>query len=147
MTGVQTCALPICHLGLFSTYSNPGTLTIPVGVRVFPLKGYEINAWYMYKQMMDTTLLEAAFAPELAVRGGKIRKGQYNEIGGSILWTLNPNFDIRLAGNIALASGGSIDLAHLGNCSNGGGGAYGSSARCGGKDAALRGELRFRARF
>jgi hypothetical protein len=98
--------------------------------------------------MIDTTLLEAAFAPELAVRGGEIRKGQYNEIGGSILWTLNSYFDIRLAGNIALASGGTIDLAHLGNCNvPGGGGNYSTSARCGGSDPALRGEVRFRARF
>jgi len=135
------------HLGINSAFSNPGTFLIPAGVRVFPLKGYEINAWYMYKAMVDTTVLEAAFAPELAVRGGKIRKGQYNEIGGAVLWTLNPNFDIRLAGNVALASGGSIDLAHLGNCNPGGGGAYGSSARCGGTEPALRGEARFRARF
>jgi hypothetical protein len=135
------------HLGLNSSFSNPGTMVIPIGVRVFPVKGYEINAWYMYKAMLDTTLLEAAFAPELAVRGGKIRKGQYNEIGGAILWTLNPNFDIRLAGNVALASGGSIDLAHLGNCNTGGGGVYGSSARCGGTEPALRGEARVRARF
>jgi len=135
------------HLGLFSNYSNPGTLLIPAGVRVFPLKGYEINAWYIYKAMVNTKLLEAAFAPELQVRGGGIRKAQYNEIGGAVLWTINPNFDIRAAGNVAFAGGGSLDLAHLGNCNTGGGGAYGSSARCGGKDAALRGEVRFRARF
>src|SRR5262249_41125043 len=36
------------HLGINIAFSNPGTLLIPVGVRVFPLKGYEINAWYMY---------------------------------------------------------------------------------------------------
>ena len=101
----------------------------------------------MYKRFVDTKLLEAAFAPELAVRGGGIRKHQYDEIGGSVLWTLNPNFDIRLAGNVTFASGGSLDLAHLGNCNTGGGGAYGTSTRCGGKDAALRGEVRFRARF
>jgi hypothetical protein len=135
------------HLGINSAYSNPGTLVLPVGIRVFPLKGYEINAWYMYKRFVDTKLLEAAFAPELQVRGGGIRKHQYDEIGGSVLWTLNPNFDIRLAGNVSFAGGGSLDLAHLGNCNAGGGGAYGSSARCGGKDAALRGEVRFRARF
>jgi hypothetical protein len=63
--------------------SNPGTLLLPIGVRVFPLKGYEINAWYMHRMMLDTTLLEAAFAPELAARGiSKIRKGEYQEIGG-----------------------------------------------------------------
>jgi hypothetical protein len=84
----------------------------------------------------------------LAVRGGEIRKAQYNEIGGTVMWTLNPNFDIRLAGNIALPGGGSIDLAHLANCNvPGGGGAYTTSARCGGNDPALRGEVRFRARF
>jgi hypothetical protein len=135
------------HLGIFSTFSNPGQLMIPAGVRVFPLKGYEINAWYIYKQMLKTTLAEAAFAPELAVRGGGIRKGMYQEVGGSVLWTLNPNFDIRLAGNIAIPLGGYYDLAHLANCNAGGGGAYGSSARCGGKDLPLRGEVRFRARF
>ena len=136
------------HPGIYSTFSNPGTLVIPVGVRVFPAKGYEINAWYLYKAMLNTALLEAAFAPELAVRGGEIRKAQYNEIGGTVMWTLNPNFDIRLAGNIALPGGGSIDLAHLANCNvPGGGGAYATSARCGGNDPALRGEVRFRARF
>jgi len=135
------------HLGMNSSYSNPGTLLLPVGIRVFPLKGYEMNAWYMYKAFVNTKLLEAAFAPELAIRGGGIREHQYDEIGGSVLWTLNPNFDIRLAGNVSFAGGGSLDLAHLGNCNTGGGGAYGSSARCGGKDGALRGEVRFRARF
>jgi hypothetical protein len=135
------------HLGIESALSNPGSLVIPVGIRVFPLKGYEINAWYLYKQMLNTTVLEAAFAPELAIRGGGIRKHQYDEIGGSVLWTLNPHFDIRLAGNVTFAGGGSLDLAHLGNCNAGGAGAYGSSARCGGKSAALRGEVRFRARF
>jgi hypothetical protein len=135
------------HLGIRTTLSNPGTLLIPVGVRVFPLKGYEINAWYLYRATLDNTVLEAAFAPELAVRGGGIRKAEYQEIGGSVLWTLNPNFDIRLAGNIAIPSGGFIDLAHLGNCNAGGAGVYGSSARCGGTDPALHGEVRFRARF
>jgi hypothetical protein len=135
------------HLGIETTLSNPGSLVIPVGVRVFPLKGYEINAWYIYRAMLDTTLLEAAFAPELAVRGGGIRKGEYQEVGGSVLWTLNPNFDIRLAGNIAIPLGGYYDLAHLANCNAGGGGAYATSARCGGNDLPLRGEVRFRARF
>jgi hypothetical protein len=138
------------HLGLESSLSNPGTLLGIVGLRVFPLKGYEINGWYMYKSMTDTTLLEAAFAPELAVRSPsdrRIRKGQLQELGASVLWTLNPNFDIRLAGNIAIPLGGYIDLGHLGNCNPGGAGAYAASARCGGHDPALRGEIRFRARF
>jgi len=137
------------HLGINTTLGNPGTLLLPVGVRVFPLKGYEVNAWYMYRAMLDTTSLEIAFAPELAARGiSRIRKAEYQEIGGSILWTLNPNFDIRLSGNVAIPSGGYIDLAHLGNCNSpGGGGAYVGSARCSGADPALHGEARIRARF
>jgi hypothetical protein len=137
------------HLGIESALSNPGTLVIPVGVRIFPLKGYEINAWYMYKAMLDSTLVEAAFAPEIQARRlSGIRKGMYQEIGGTILWTLNPHFDIRLAGNIAIPLGGYYDLAHLANCNApGGGGAYVGSARCGGNDLPLRGEVRFRARF
>jgi hypothetical protein len=138
------------HLGISTALSNPGTLMLPIGIRVFPLKGYEINAWYLYRMMLDTTVLEAAFAPELAVRSPgdrRIRKGEYQEIGGSVLWTLNSNFDIRLAGNIAIPLGGYIDLAHLANCNAGGAGVYAASARCGGHDPALRGEVRFRARF
>jgi hypothetical protein len=136
------------HLGINTTLGNPGTLLLPIGIRVFPLKGYEINGWYMYRAMLDTTALRAAFAPELAARGmTTIRKGEYQEIGGSVLWTLNPNFDIRLAGNIAIPLGGDIDLAHLANCNPGGAGAYVTSARCGGHDPALHAEARFRARF
>jgi hypothetical protein len=136
------------HLGLNTTLGNPGTLLLPIGIRVFPLKGYEVNAWYMYRMMLDTTALQIAFAPELAARGmSGIRKAEYQEIGGSVLWTLNPNFDIRLSGNIAIPSGGFIDLAHLANCNAGGAGAYVGSARCGGNDPALHAEARIRARF
>jgi hypothetical protein len=139
------------HLGINTTLGNPGTGLGIVGIRVFPLKGYEINAWYLYRTMLNTRALRAAFAPELAVRAPAsrdIRLGEYQEVGGTILWTLNPSFDIRLAGSVAFPLGGYYDLAHLANCNaSNGGGAYGSSARCGGKDLPLHGEVRFRARF
>jgi hypothetical protein len=137
------------HLGVQSALSNPGTLLGFVGLKVFPLKGYEITGWYAYRSMVNTAVLEAAFAPEIKARGlSGIREGEYQEIGGSVLWTLNPNIDIRLAGNIAIPLGGFIDLAHLGNCNSpGGGGAYTTSARCGGNDPAMRAEARIRARF
>jgi hypothetical protein len=138
------------HLGINTTLGNPGTGLGIVGIRVFPLKGYEFNGWYLYRTMLNTRALRAAFAPELAVRdpGSRdIRLGEYQEIGGSVLWTLNPNFDIRLSGNIAIPLGGYIDLAHLANCNPGAAGAYATSHQCGGNDPALHGELRFRARF
>jgi hypothetical protein len=135
----------LSHLGIATTYSNAGTLLIPVGVRVFPLKGHELTGWYAYRGMVKTRLLEIAFAPELAQPGAPkhIGKGIYHEVGGYWLWTLNPNFDIRLAGNLGIAANGSKDLAELSDCNLNAPGVQ----RCHGKDVALHAEARFRARF
>jgi len=132
------------HLGLATTYSNVGTLLIPVGLKVFPLKGHELTGWYAYRGMVDSRLLEIAFAPELAAQGKRhIGKGIYHEAGAYWLWTLNPNFDIRLAGNLGFAANGSKDLAELSDCNLNAPGVQ----RCHGKDVALHAEARFRARF
>jgi hypothetical protein len=95
--------------------------------------------------MVDSTLLEVAFAPE--IQNGTIRRIRntlWHEFGGFWMWTLNPHFDIRLAGNIGLADGATNDLARLSDCSP-----SGSTVRrpCEGQAVALRGEARFRARF
>jgi hypothetical protein len=128
------------HLGINSTYSNPGTLVVPVGVKTFPLKGHEITAWYVYRGMLDSSLLEVAFAPQL--QGRKIDKGIYHEVGGYWQWTINPYFDIRLAGSVAYTADGWIDVARLADCNTGTG-----VSNCDGKNAALKGEARIRARF
>jgi len=128
------------HLGINTTYSNPGTLLIPVGVRVFPVKGHEITGWFVYRALAKSQLLERAFAPELA--GRSISKSQYYELGGFYQWTLNPHFDIRLSGNIAIPGEGYKDLARLANCNPGG-----AFRACEGDDVALSAEARFRARF
>jgi hypothetical protein len=129
------------HVGIVTTYSNPGTLVIPVGVRTFPLKGHEITGWYVYRSMITTDLLEIAFAPELA--GRSIRKTQYHGVGGFWLWTLNPHFDIRVSGEIAIPGEGYKDIARLADCNpNATGG-----QSCDGDDPALKAEARFRARF
>ena len=94
--------------------------------------------------MADTTLLETAFAPEIqAGRIHKIRKDLYYEIGGFWQWTLNPHFDIRLAGNVAVAGDGSRDLAHLADCDP----SAAARRTCQGEATALRADARFRARF
>jgi len=129
------------HLGIITTYSNPGTIVVPAGVRVFPLKGHEITGWYVYRAVVKTNLIEVAFAPELGGRG--IRKTQYHEVGGFWQWTLNPYFDIRLSGNIAIPGEGYKDIAQLADCNPA---ATGVQA-CEGDDVALTGEARFRARF
>ena len=134
----------LSHLGIATTYSNVGTLLIPVGVKVFPLKGHELTGIYAYRGMVDPRLIEIAFAPELAVQGKRnISKSIYHEVGAYWLWTLNPNFDIRLAGNMAFAGDGSKELAELSDCNLNAPGLQ----RCRGKDVALHAELRFRARF
>jgi hypothetical protein len=131
----------VSHLGIGTTYSNPGTLLIPVGVRVFPMQGHEITGWYVYRAMVHTGLLEAALAPELGGRG--ISKTQYHEVGGYWLWTLNPYFDIRLSGNMAIPGQGYKDLARLADCNPG----VPDVQACQGDNVALVGEARFRARF
>jgi len=118
------------------------------GLRVFPLKGHELVGYYGYRSMVNAKLLTIAFAPELAARHkNSIGTGEYHEIGASWQWTLNPNFDIRLSGNVAFAADGYRDLAHLANCNYGGAGTYATSIPCRGNDAALSAEARFRARF
>jgi hypothetical protein len=132
------------HLGINSTYSNPGTLNIPVGVRVFPLKGHEITGWYVYRGVAKNQLLTTAFAPELAAQGKtSIGKSLYHEIGGFWQWTLNPYFDIRLSGNIGIAGDGYKDIAQLADCNLTASGLQ----RCKGDDVALAATARFRARF
>jgi hypothetical protein len=131
------------HAAITTTYSNPGTLVGSAGLRTFPLKGHEITGWYVYRAMTHSGLLEAAFAPEIAAgRIRKIRKDLYHELGAFWMWTLNPHFDIRAAGNIAYAGNGSRDLAHLADCDPGP-----ASRRCEAETLALRGDVRFRARF
>jgi hypothetical protein len=85
--------------------------------------------------------LEAALAPELGGRG--ISKTQYHEVGGYWLWTLNPYFDIRLSGNMAIPGQGYKDLARLADCNPG----VPDVQACQGDNVALVGEARFRARF
>jgi hypothetical protein len=127
------------HVGLLVTYSNPGTLVIPVGLRVFPVKGHELAGYYVYRAMVNTNLLEIALAPELAAAGRtSIAKTQLHGIGGFWQWTLNPHFDIRIDGEIAIPGDGYKDIARLADC---------DGQPCDGNDPALRAGARFRARF
>jgi hypothetical protein len=131
------------HGAIVTTYSNPGTLVASTGVRTFPLKGHEITGWYTYRAMTHSGLLEAAFAPEIqAGTIRRIRKDLYHELGAFWMWTLNPHFDIRVAGVMAAAGDGSRDLAHLADCDPGP-----ARRRCEAETLALRGDVRFRARF
>ena len=132
------------HTGLASPYSNPGTLVIAPGVKVYPAKGHEIVGAYVYRGMLNTSLLERAFRVGIDPGfTGKFDKAQVHEVGGYWQWTLNPYFDIRLAGNVAFLGEGYLDLAKMSDCNQQLPGFQG----CTGKTTALKGEARFRARF
>lgn len=134
----------ISHVGLAVSYSNPRTLGLPVGLRAFPLKEHEVTGWYVYRALVDSSLLEAAFAPEIAAgQISGIGKGLYHEVGGFWMWTLNPHFDIRLSGNIGIPTGGTKDLGNLADCNP----SVAGRQPCEAEDVALKAEARFRARF
>jgi hypothetical protein len=131
------------HLGIATTYSNPGTFDIPVGIRTFPLKGHEITGWFVNRQVVSSGLLDRAFIKGVDPGfNGHIRKSLYNEFGGFWMWTLNPYFDIRVQGNIGIPDGGYRDLGRLANCNLGG-----PREGCTTTTSALKGDIRFRARF
>jgi hypothetical protein len=117
---------------------------IPVGLKAYPLKGHELVGWFVYRGMVTTNLLERAFVvgtdPGFS---GRFGKDQIYEFGGFWQWTLNPYFDIRLAGNAAFLGDGYKDLAQLSDCNLTAPGFQ----SCSGKATALKGEARFRARF
>ena len=112
-----------------------------MGLKAYPAKGQELVGWYVYRGMVNTTLLEVAFAPELA--GKSIGKAQIHEVGGYYQWTPNPYFDIRLSGNIAFLGSGFKAIARLADCDL----ATAGVQACDGNNIALKAEIRFRARF
>jgi hypothetical protein len=101
------------------------------------MQGHEITGRYVYRGMVDTTLLRLAFATP------DIGQAQVHEIGGHWLWTLNANFDIRLSGNVGFTGTGYRDLARLADCNL----TVPGVQACRGKDVALAAEARLRARF
>jgi hypothetical protein len=132
------------HAGIFTPYSNPGTLVIAPGVKLYPLKGHEVVGWYVYRGMLNSSLLEQAFVVGVDPGyRGKFDLAQNHEIGGYWEWTPNPYFDIRLSGNAAILGEGFKQLANLSDCNPNAAG----TQSCGGKTTALKGEVRFRARF
>jgi hypothetical protein len=128
--------------GLTSTYNNPGLLVIAPGVKFFPVKGHELDFFYIYRAVIETAPIEA----ELLANGYgpvSVSKSMTNELALMWTWTLNPHFDIRAFGAIAIPGSGAKDIASAQDCDFNTAGLQ----PCGGSDPALFGELRFRGRF
>jgi hypothetical protein len=126
------------HPGITTTYSNPGTLLIPAGVHIAPVKGHQLSLWYMYVALTDASTLNAAAG--VSLNDGDLPFFElYHEVDAAWTWTLNPHFDIRLAGSLMIPAEGVKSIASTQICDGG--------RPCQGEDLALWGEARFRARF
>jgi hypothetical protein len=124
----------LTHPGVATTYANPGTLVIPAGVKLSPVKSHELVLAYIYRAMLDSSIIENAL-------GINVNETLYHEAFLSWEWTLNRHFDIRLSGSVLIPGAGSKDIAENStteNCAIGG---------CQGEDLAFHAQARFRARF
>ena len=129
------------HAGANTTYSNPGVLTIAPGVKFALAKGHKIDAFYVYRRVMDTELIEQ----ELLNREGvavNVDETMTHELVAMYSWTPSPWFDFRLTGTANIPGEGVKDIASAQDCDPGAG-----FEPCDGEDIALTGEIRFRARF
>jgi hypothetical protein len=129
------------HAGITTAYSNPGTFNIFGGVQIFPIKGHEVNLWYLYRALADTGLIERA--AQATDPGFSMSKHIFHELGVQWEWVLSRHFEIRLTGSIMLPGDGAKDLARTVDCDV----ATPGLQSCRGEDPAMRGEARFRAQF
>jgi len=121
--------------GLDTTYSNPGTFTLVPGVKIFPVKGHELDLWYAYRAVMESAPLEAL------IGGASVDEAMVHEFSAMYTWSISKHFDIRTVGSLSLAASGGQDIAESVVCN------AATGEACDGEDVALRGEVRFRARF
>jgi hypothetical protein len=121
--------------GLSTTYTNAGTFTLVPGVKIFPVKGHEVDVFYAYRAVMESAPLEAL------IGGASVDEAMVHEFSAMYTWSINKHFDIRAVGNLSLAASGGQDVAESVVCNPS------TGETCDGEDVALRGEVRFRARF
>ena len=132
------------HPGLNITYSNPGTLLIPAGVKIAPARGHEVVLAFIYRAMLETEMLETAL-------GTNVAKALYYEGFLQWQWTLSRHFDIRLNGSVLIPGSGAKDIAETSTAgattATGTGGCDGVAMNCKGEDLGFHGQARFRAQF
>ncbi|MDH3603747.1 MAG: hypothetical protein OEU26_29405, partial [Candidatus Tectomicrobia bacterium] len=121
--------------GLATTYSNAGTFTLIPGVKIFPVKGHELDLFYAYRAVMESAPLEAL------IGGANVDESMVHEVTAMYTWRVNKHFDIRATGNLSLLASGGQDVAESVVCN------AATGQTCDGEEVALRGEVRFRARF
>jgi hypothetical protein len=137
-----------------SSMSNPGVVMPMAGIKASPLKGHDVDVWWIWTRLDTLETLQAAALQALpaTVVGADRRRflaavrdfdeNLTHEFSIAYTWTLNPHFDIRLTGNIIIPLDGAKAIARTQDCE-----AAPGLQPCEGEDIALRGEARFRARF
>jgi hypothetical protein len=122
------------HPGLNHTYGNPGTLLIPAGVQLSPVKSHELVLAYLYRAMLDSAIVETAL-------GRSVNETLYHEVFFQWEWALNRHFDIRLSGSVLIPGSGAKDIAEASTAESC------AVEGCQGEDLGFYGQARFRARF
>ena len=132
------------HPDVDSAYSNPGVLTIAPGVKIALAKAHKFDAYYIYRRVMDTALLEEQLRVQYPDRVvPNIDESMTHELAAVYTWKPSPWFDVRITGLMVIPGEGVKDIASVQNC-NPDGVPFES---CDGEDIALHGEVRLRARF
>jgi hypothetical protein len=138
-----------------TTLSNPGVMMPMAGIKTTPLKGHNVDVWWIWTRLdtLETLQASAIQALPTTVIGADRRRylaavrdfdeNLTHEFSIAYTWTLNPHFDIRLSGNVILPLDGAKAIARTQDCEP----SVLGLQSCEGEDIALRGEARFRARF
>jgi hypothetical protein len=121
--------------GVTTTYTNAGTFTLAPGVKIFPVKGHELDVFYVYRAVMESAPLEAA------VGGVSVDEAMSHEVSAMYTWTISKHFNIQAFGSVFFAASGAQDIAETVVCDTA------TGETCKGEDVGLRGSLRFRAQF
>jgi len=122
--------------GLTTTYSNAGTFTLAPGIKIFPVKGHELDLFYVYRAVMESAPIEASLGP-----GVSVDEAMTHEVSAFYTWTINKHFNIQAFGSVFFAASGGQDIAEAVVCNPA------TGETCKGEDVGLRGSLRFRAAF
>lgn len=121
--------------GLTTTYSNAGTFTLAPGIKIFPVKGHELDLFYVYRAVMESAPIEASLG------GVSVDEAMTHEVSAFYTWTINKHFNIEAFGSVYFAASGGQDIAEAVVCNEA------TGETCKGEDVGLRGSLRFRAAF
>jgi hypothetical protein len=128
--------------GLTTTYTNAGTFTLAPGVKIFPVKGHELDLFYVYRAVMESAPLEQDIANRFAI-ATSVDEAMTHEVSAFYTWTISKHFNIQAFGSVFLAASGGQDIAESQDCD-----AVAAGLQpCKGEDVGLRGSLRFRAAF